>query len=347
MMKTASSQPFRFKKGLQNTDTSFMIGNEDFLGHQQTPRKKLHKLKRKAWLIGMYKILQAEELTTNIFLMVVEAERVAKSCQPGQFIIVRMDEEGERIPLTICDYDRKKGTVTIVFQIVGAATHKMAALKAGDGFHDCVGPLGCPSEFVGEDLESLRAKKMLFVAGGVGTAPVYPQVKWLHEKGIDADVIVGAKTKDLLILEKEMASVAGNLFITTDDGSYGRSGMVTQTIKDLVEEGRKYDVCVAIGPMIMMKFVCKMTEELHIPTIVSLNPIMVDGTGMCGACRVTVGGEVKFACVDGPEFDGHKVDFDQAMKRQQIYKTEEGRAFLKAKEGDTHHGGCGNCGGND
>lgn len=295
----------------------------------------------------MYKILQAKELTTNIFLMVVEAERVAKSCQPGQFVIVRMDEDGERIPLTICDYDREQGTVTIVFQIVGAATHKMASLKTGDCFHDFVGPLGCPSEFVKEDLESLRKKKMLFVAGGVGTAPVYPQVKWLHEKGIDADVIVGAKTKDLLILEKEMESVAGNLFITTDDGSYGRSGMVTQTIKDLVEEGRKYDVCVAIGPMIMMKFVCKMTEELQIPTIVSLNPIMVDGTGMCGACRVTVGGKVKFACVDGPEFDGHKVDFDQAMKRQQIYKTEEGRAFLRAKEGDTHHGGCGNCGGND
>ena len=295
----------------------------------------------------MYKILQAEELTTNIYLMVVEAKRVAKSCQPGQFVIVRMDEDGERIPLTVCDYDREKGTVTIVFQIVGAATQKMSALKTGDSFHDFVGPLGCPSEFVKEDLESLRNKKMLFVAGRVGTAPVYPQVKWLHEKGIDADVIVGAKTKDLLILEKEMEAVAGNLFVTTDDGSYGRSGMVTQTIKDLVEEGRTYDVCVAIGPMIMMKFVCKMTEELHIPTIVSLNPIMVDGTGMCGACRVTVGGEVKFACVDGPEFDGHKVDFDQAMKRQQIYKTEEGRAFLKAKEGDTHHGGCGNCGGND
>ncbi|MDE7340034.1 MAG: sulfide/dihydroorotate dehydrogenase-like FAD/NAD-binding protein [Lachnospiraceae bacterium] len=295
----------------------------------------------------MYKILQAEELTTNIYLMVVEAKRVAKSCQPGQFIIVRMDEDGERIPLTICDYDREKGTVTIVFQIVGAATQKMSALKTGDSFHDFVGPLGCPSEFVNEELESLKKKKMLFVAGGVGTAPVYPQVKWLHENGIDADVIVGAKTKDLLILEKEMEGVAGNLFITTDDGSYGRSGMVTQTIKDLVEEGRHYDICVAIGPMIMMKFVCKMTEELHIPTIVSLNPIMVDGTGMCGACRVTVDGEVKFACVDGPEFDGHKVDFDQAMKRQQIYKTEEGRAFLKAKEGDTHHGGCGNCGGND
>ncbi|MCH5253432.1 MAG: sulfide/dihydroorotate dehydrogenase-like FAD/NAD-binding protein [Lachnospiraceae bacterium] len=291
----------------------------------------------------MYKIVEAKELTTNIYLMVVEAGRVAKACQPGQFIIVRMDEEGERIPLTICDYDREKGTVTIVFQIVGAATQKMAALKTGDSFHDFVGPLGCASEFVNEDLDSLKTKKMLFVAGGVGTAPVYPQVKWLHEHGISADVIVGAKTKDLLILEQEMEAVAGNLYITTDDGSYGRSGMVTQTIKDLVEEGKKYDICVAIGPMIMMKFVCKMTEELHIPTIVSLNPIMVDGTGMCGACRVTVDGEVKFACVDGPEFDGHKVDFDQAMKRQQIYKTEEGRAFLKAKEGDTHHGGCGNC----
>ena len=291
----------------------------------------------------MYKILEAKELAANIYLMVVEAGRVAKSCQPGQFIIVRMDEDGERIPLTICDYDRQKGTITIVFQVVGAATQMMASLKAGDAFHDFVGPLGCPSEFVNEKLDSLKAKSMLFVAGGVGTAPVYPQVKWLHEHGIQADVIVGAKTKDLLILEKEMESVAGNLYVTTDDGSYGRSGMVTQTIKDLVEEGKHYDVCIAIGPMIMMKFVCKMTEELHISTIVSLNPIMVDGTGMCGACRVTVGGEVKFACVDGPEFDGHKVDFDQAMKRQQIYKTEEGRAFLKAKEGDTHHGGCGNC----
>ncbi|MCM1254010.1 MAG: sulfide/dihydroorotate dehydrogenase-like FAD/NAD-binding protein [Clostridium sp.] len=291
----------------------------------------------------MYKILEAKELAANIYLMVVEAGRVAKSCQPGQFIIVRMDEKGERIPLTICDYDRQKETVTIVFQVVGAATQMMSQLKAGDAFHDFVGPLGCPSEFVSEDMESLKQKKMLFVAGGVGTAPVYPQVKWLHEHGIQADVIVGAKTKDLLILEKEMEAVSGNLYITTDDGSYGRSGMVTQTIKDLVEEGKKYDVCVAIGPMIMMKFVCKMTEELQIPTIVSLNPIMVDGTGMCGACRVTVGGEVKFACVDGPEFDGHKVDFDQAMKRQQMYKTQEGRAFLKAKEGNTHHGGCGNC----
>ena len=296
----------------------------------------------------MYKILRAEELTTNIYLMEVEARRVAKSCQPGQFVIVRMDEKGERIPLTICDYNREKGTITIVFQVVGAATEMMRNLKAGDSFHDFVGPLGCPSEFVEEDMESLKQKKILFVAGGLGTAPVYPQVKWLHENGIAADVIVGAKTKDLLIMEEEMKEVAGNLYITTDDGSYGRSGMVTKVIEDLIEtEGKKYDVCVAIGPMIMMKFVCLTTKKYDLPTIVSMNPIMVDGTGMCGACRLTVDGEVKFACVDGPEFDGHKVDFDQAMKRQQIYKTEEGRAFLKAKEGDTHHGGCGNCGGND
>lgn len=291
----------------------------------------------------MFKILKAEELTDNIFLMDVEAPRVAKSCQPGQFVIVRTDEEAERIPLTICDYDREKGTITIVFQIVGAGTQIMSGLKAGDSFADFVGPLGCPSEFVHEPMEELKKKKILFVAGGVGTAPVYPQVKWLREHGVDADVIVGAKTKSLLILEKEMEAVAGNLYVTTDDGSYGRSGMVTQTIKDLVEEGKHYDTCVAIGPMIMMKFVCLMTKDLNIPTIVSLNPIMVDGTGMCGACRVTVGDEVKFACVDGPEFDGHKVNFDEAMRRQQMYKTEEGRAFLAAKEGDTHHGGCGNC----
>jgi ferredoxin--NADP+ reductase len=296
----------------------------------------------------MYKILKAEELTTNIYLMDVEAPRVAKSCQPGQFVIVRTDEKSERIPLTICDYDRTKGTITIVVQVVGAASEIMSHLKTGDSFHDFVGPLGCPSEFVSEDIESLKKKKILFVAGGLGTAPVYPQVKWLHERGIDADVIVGAKTKDLLIMEEEMKAVAGNLYITTDDGSYGRSGMVTKVVEDLIEnEGKKYDVCVAIGPMIMMKFVCLTTKKYDLHTIVSMNPIMVDGTGMCGACRLTVGGEVKFACVDGPEFDGHLVDFDQAMKRQQIYKTKEGRAFLKAKEGDTHHGGCGNCGGND
>lgn len=291
----------------------------------------------------MYKIVNKKELTTNIYLMDVEAKRVAKSCQPGQFVIVRMDSEGERIPLTICDYDREKGLVTIVFQTVGAGTKMMGELNVGDSFHDFVGPLGCPSELVNESVDELKKKNILFIAGGVGAAPVYPQVKWLHEHGVEADVIVGSKTKDLLILEKEMEAVAGNLYVTTDDGSYGRSGMVTQTLKDLVAEGKKYDVCIAIGPMIMMKFVCLLTKELNIPTVVSLNPIMVDGTGMCGACRVTVGDKVKFACVDGPEFDGHLVNFDEAMRRQLMYKTEEGRATLEVEEGDTHHGGCGVC----
>lgn len=293
----------------------------------------------------MYKILKAEQLANNIYLMDVEAPRIAKSCNPGQFIIAKLDEKGERIPLTICDYDRENGTITIVFQVIGASTEKMSKLKTGDAFRDFTGPLGQPSEFVNEDLEELKKKKFLFVAGGVGTAPVYPQVKWLHEHGIEADVIVGAKTKDILILEEEMKKV-GNLIVATDDGSYGFKGMVTEAIKDLVNnQGKKYDVCVAIGPMIMMKFVCLLTKELNIPTIVSLNPIMVDGTGMCGACRVIVGDEVKFACVDGPEFDGHKVDFDQAMKRQQMYKTKEGRALLKLREGDTHQGGGCGCGG--
>ena len=294
----------------------------------------------------MYKILKAEKLAEKIFLMDVEAPRVARSCQPGEFVIVKMDEKGERIPLTICDFDREKGTVTIVFQIVGASTLKMSELQAGDAFQDFVGPLGQPSEFVKEDIEAVKGRKYLFVAGGVGTAPVYPQVKWMKQHGIDVDVIVGAKNKELLILEDMMKAQAGNLYITTDDGSYVRKGMVTEVIKDLVEnQGKQYDVCVAIGPMIMMKFVCKLTKELNIPTIVSMNPIMVDGTGMCGACRLTVGDEVKFACVDGPEFDGHLVNFDEAMKRQQMYKTEEGRAMLKAVEGDTHHGGCGHCNG--
>ncbi|MFR5601669.1 MAG: sulfide/dihydroorotate dehydrogenase-like FAD/NAD-binding protein [Lachnospiraceae bacterium] len=296
----------------------------------------------------MFKILEAKLLADKIYLMDVEAPRVARFCQPGQFVIVRMDEKGERIPLTICDFDREKGTVTIVFQIVGASTQRMAGLKAGDAFQDFVGPLGQPSEFVKEDLEEVKGKKFLFVAGGVGTAPVYPQVKWMRERGIDVDVIVGAKNKDLLILEEEMKAVAGNLYVTTDDGSYGLKGMVTEVIKDLVQnQGKKYDVCVAIGPMIMMKFVCLLTKDLELPTIVSMNPIMVDGTGMCGACRLSVGGEVKFACVDGPEFDGHLVNFDEAMKRQQTYKTAEGRAMLKLIEGDTHHGGCGNCGGEE
>ncbi|MCM1258353.1 MAG: sulfide/dihydroorotate dehydrogenase-like FAD/NAD-binding protein [Roseburia sp.] len=293
----------------------------------------------------MYPIVRSEKLADKIYLMEVEAPRVAKSCEPGQFVIVKTDEVGERIPLTICDYDREKGTVTIVIQTVGASTERMVTLKAGEALMDFVGPLGCTSELVHTEIEELKKKNIVFIAGGLGTAPVYPQVKWLHNHGVDCDVIMGSKTKDLLIYVDEMKEVATNLYVTTDDGSYGFHGMGTNQLQALVDEGKKYDLCIAIGPMIMMKFVCKLTKELAIPTIVSMNPIMVDGTGMCGACRLTVGGEVKFACVDGPEFDGHLVDFDQAMKRQQTYKTEEGRAMLKLAEGDTHHGGCGHCGG--
>lgn len=294
----------------------------------------------------MYKILKSEKLAENIYSMIVEAPRVAKHCEPGQFIIAKVDEYSERIPLTICDYDRKAGTIRIVFMPIGEGTMRMKELQAGDAFEDFVGPLGRPSDLIDTPIEELKKKRIIFIAGGVGTAPVYPQVKWLHEHGITADVIIGAKTKNLVILEDDFKEVC-NLYITTDDGSYMRKGMVTVCLEDLVKkEGKQYDHCVAIGPMIMMKFVCKLTKELGIPTIVSMNPIMVDGTGMCGACRVMVGDEVKFACVDGPEFDGHKIDFDQAMKRQAMYRTEEGRAKLEYEEGDTHHGGCGNCGGN-
>lgn len=286
----------------------------------------------------MYQILKAEQLADKIYLMDVKAPRVARSCQPGEFVIVRMDEKGERIPLTICDFDREQGIVTIVFQIVGASTLRMAGLKAGDAFQDFVGPLGQPSEFVKEDLAEVKGRRYLFVAGGVGTAPVYPQVKWMKEHGIDVDVIVGAKNKDLLILEKEMESVAGNLYVTTDDGSYGRHGMVTAVIEDLVkDQGKHYDVCVAIGPMIMMKFVALTTKEYSLPTIASLNTLMVDGTGMCGACRVTVGGKTVFTCVDGPEFDAHQVDFDEAMRRQGMYRTQEERARAIAQERANGH----------
>ncbi len=293
----------------------------------------------------MYPILRAEELAANIYLMVVEAPRVAKHCEPGQFVIVKLDEKGERIPLTICDYDREAGTITIVFQPSGASTTKMSRLKAGDAFRDFTGPLGRPSEFIQEDPETLKQKNYLFVGGGVGAAPIYPQVKWMKEHGIDVDVIVGSKTKDLLFLQDEIKSVSKNFYPCTDDGSFGHAGMVTTMIEELMKEGHHYDQCVCIGPMIMMKFCCQTTKEYDIPTIVSMNPIMVDGTGMCGACRLHVGDEIKFACVDGPEFDGHLVNFDEAMKRQQMYKTQEGRAMLKLQEGDTHQGGCGNCGG--
>ena len=294
----------------------------------------------------MYKITSKRLLTENIYLMDIEAPRVAKSAQPGQFIIIKNDDKGERIPLTIADYDREHGPVTIVFQTVGYATKELAKFEVGDYVQDFVGPLGQPSEFVYEDLNELRNKKILFVAGGVGAAPVYPQVKWFYDNNIDVDVIIGARNKELVILEEEMRKVAKNLYISTDDGSYGFNGRVTDCLLDLVNnKGKKYDHAVVIGPMIMMKFMSMLTKELNIKTTVSLNPIMVDGTGMCGACRVTVGDEVKFACVDGPEFDGHLVNFDESMRRQSLYKSEEGRAILKLEEGDTHHReGCG-CGG--
>ncbi|MEF9991978.1 MAG: sulfide/dihydroorotate dehydrogenase-like FAD/NAD-binding protein [Romboutsia sp.] len=293
------------------------------------------------------RIVKKVRLTDNIYLMDIEAPRVAKASKPGQFIIIKNDEKGERIPLTIADYDKENGTVSIVFQTVGASTKELERYEEGDFVMDFVGPLGQPSEFIEEKLDDLKDKNIIFIAGGVGSAPIYPQVKWFKEQGLNADVIIGARTKDLIILEEEMRNVAENLYISTDDGSYGFNGRVTDLLKDLVEnQGKKYDHAIVIGPMIMMKFMCLMTKELNIPTTVSLNPIMVDGTGMCGACRVTVGNEIKFACVDGPEFDGHLVDFDEAMRRQTMYKTQEGKAILKFEEGNTHHHEKCGCGGN-
>lgn len=292
----------------------------------------------------MYQILEAKCIAHNTYEMKIKAPLVAKSCLPGHFVICKIDEVGERIPLTITDYDREEGSVNIIFQAVGASTYRMSKLKTGDYFQNFVGPLGQPSEFVHLSVDELKKIKFLFVGGGVGIAPVYPQVKWLKEKGIDCDAIIGAKTKDLLILEEEMRAACKNLYICTDDGSYGMKGLVTQMIDELIQNQQKsYDHCVAIGPVIMMKFTCLTTKKYNLPTTVSMNPIMVDGTGMCGACRVLVGDEVKFACVDGPEFDGFKVDFDQAMIRQNQYKTEEGREMLRIQEGHTHHGGCGQC----
>lgn len=284
----------------------------------------------------MFKITKKTLLAPNIFLMDIYAPRVAKAAKPGQFIIVRVHEKGERIPLTICDYDAKKGTVTIVTQTVGASTNLICAKDEGDSFLDFVGPLGCPSEFLEETLEELKAKKILFVAGGVGTAPVYPQVKWLHQQGVDVDVIIGAKSKDHLILTEQMGAIASNVYIATDDGSFGTKGLVTDVLVDLIEnQGKTYDVVVTIGPMIMMKFVALATKKYNIKTIVSLNTLMVDGTGMCGACRVTVGGKTLFTCVDGPEFDGHQVNFEEAMRRQVMYKSAEGQKLRKQeKESD-------------
>jgi NAD(P)H-flavin reductase len=279
----------------------------------------------------MYKILSKEMLTPTICRMKVEAPRLASSAQPGQFLIVRADERGERIPLTISDYDKAEGSVTIVTQQIGASTSEICSYEVGDSFADVVGPLGIPSDFTEMSTEELAGKKYVFIAGGVGTAPVYPQVKWLHERGVAVDVIIGAKTKDLIIYKDEMEAVCDNLYICTDDGSEGFKGLVTAMLEKLVvEDGKKYDQAVAIGPMIMMKFATLTCKKLELPVIVSLNTLMVDGTGMCGACRVTVGGKVRFACVEGPEFDGYLVDFDEAMRRQRMYNTEE-------RESSEHH----------
>ena len=278
----------------------------------------------------MFKIIEKRALADNIYLLRIEAPRVAQSALPGQFVIVRVDEQGERVPLTIADYDKTDGTVTIVIQTIGVSTRKLCVLNEGDYIADFAGPLGNPSEFIHLSEEELKSRRYLFVAGGVGTAPVYPQVKWLHEHGGHADVIIGAKSASMLIYTEEMEKVADNLYIATDDGSCGFKGMVTAKIKDLIDnEGKQYDECVAIGPMIMMKFVTLTTKEYSLPTTVSLNALMVDGTGMCGACRVSVGGKTLFTCVDGPEFDGHQVDFDEAMRRQSMYRKQEGDATEK------------------
>ncbi|MBQ7222446.1 MAG: sulfide/dihydroorotate dehydrogenase-like FAD/NAD-binding protein [Bacteroidales bacterium] len=271
----------------------------------------------------MYKIILKEMLTPTICRMVVEAPRLAAAARPGQFLMVRADEKGERIPLTVSDFDAEKGTVTIVTQTVGASTEDIVAFEVGESFADVVGPLGNPSEFVGMTPEDLAANSYIFIAGGVGTAPVYPQAKWLHEHGAKVDVIIGAKTAGLLIYKEEMAAVCDNLHICTDDGSEGFHGMVTALLEKLVADGNKYTRAVAIGPMIMMKFTTLTARKLGLPIIVSLNTLMVDGTGMCGACRVTVAGKTRFACVEGPEFDGYEVDFDEAMCRQGQYRTEE------------------------
>lgn len=271
----------------------------------------------------MYKILKKERLAEGIYSFDIEAKAIAKKALPGQFIILIVDENGERIPLTICDSDEAKGLVNIVVQGLGASTKKLFALEEGDYLADFLGPLGLPSKFVAEDINDLRKKKFLLVAGGLGTAPLLPQAKWLRANNIAFDVILGARFKDLVILEDKFKDLADDLLICTDDGSYGLHGLVTDGIDEMIKRGKSYDECITIGPMIMMKFVCLKTKDLNIPTVVSMNPIMVDGTGMCGACRLTVGGETKFACVDGPEFDGHQVDFSEAMRRMSLYKAQE------------------------
>ncbi len=281
----------------------------------------------------MYKIVRKEVLNSVTTLMEIEAPRVAKAAMPGQFLIVRPTQESERIPLTISDYNKDKGTVTIVTQIVGASSYDICSLEEGECFCDLVGPLGVQSDFMELSAEELKNKRYLFIAGGLGAAPVYPQAKYLHNLGVKLDIILGAKTADLIILEDELKGVCDNLYICTDDGSKGFAGLVTTKLEQLVAEGQKYDQAVTIGPMIMMKFVTMTAAKCNLPLVASLNTLMVDGTGMCGACRVTVGGKTRFACVEGPEFDAHQIDFDEAMRRQTMYKTKELEDYHKCKIG--------------
>ena len=268
----------------------------------------------------MYLITEKRVFNPTVEMITVLAPRAAKKAQPGQFVILRVDENGERIPLTIADYDREAGTITVIYQIVGATTKKLSALKVGDSLHDFVGPLGRATETEG-------LKRVCVVGGGVGTAIAYPIAKKLHAVGCEVDLIVGFRNKDLVFLEDEFRAACTNFFITTDDGSYVRKGLVTDVLRERIEQTGGYDRVIAIGPVAMMKFVCLLTKEYDIPTVVSMNPIMIDGTGMCGGCRLTVGGETKFACVDGPEFDGHLVDFDEAVSRGAMYRDFERHAY--------------------
>ena len=270
----------------------------------------------------MFKIVKKRALNSSVILMELDAPFIAKKALAGQFIIFRVDEKGERIPLTIADYDREKGTITIIFQVAGRSTERLSKLNEGESIRDVAGPLGVPTH-IGENV-----KKVCVVGGGVGCAIAYPQAKELFGKGLEVDVIAGFRNKDIVILEEEFKQQCNNLIICTDDGSYGKKGFVTDALKERIEAGSNYDAVIAIGPVPMMKFVCAVTKPFDIKTIVSLNPIMIDGTGMCGGCRVTVGGETKYACVDGPDFDGHQVDFDELMKRNSTYKEYEANCRL-------------------
>ena len=275
----------------------------------------------------MFKIIRKKQLNEQVVLFEIDAPFIAAKAEAGQFIIFRLDEQGERVPLTIADYDRQKGSITIIFQTVGASTMKLGKLNEGDYISDVVGPLGTPTEY-GDNI-----RKVAVIGGGVGCAIAYPQAKKLFNMGVEVDLIAGFRNKDIIILEDEMKAVSTNLHICTDDGSYGTKGFVTDKLKELIESGNKYDEVIAIGPVIMMKFISKLTQPYGIKTLVSLNPIMIDGTGMCGGCRVTVDGKIRYACVDGPDFDGHKVDFDELMKRNSTYKKQEAEHICRLTGG--------------